>query len=95
MEQTLEDFIDETIQRSQANGYHPTVFIGMRERHGTVVAIKRLVQSGDIQSGFRRLSELGLVEWTIESAILKFPDEFSPVDIECARFRLEQVESDD
>jgi hypothetical protein len=58
----LEAFIDETIRRAKEHGYNPTVFQGMRHQHGTLDAIERLVQSGDIQSGFKRLKEPGLLE---------------------------------
>ncbi|QIA25558.1 MULTISPECIES: hypothetical protein [Mesorhizobium] len=84
----LEAFIDETVRLSGQNGYHPTTFIGMRQRHGTVKAISRLVENGDVQSGFKRLQELGLLDWTIEAAVIKFPAEFSPATRECAEFRL-------
>jgi len=87
----LEAFIDETIRRAREKGYIPTVFIRMRQRHRTIPAISKLVQSGDVQSGFRRLRELDLLEWTIEAAILKFPSEFSRNDRECAQFRLRQA----
>lgn len=87
----LEAFVDETIRLSQARDYHPTVFIGMRRRHGTVEAISRLVVSGDIQSGFKRLNELGLLDWTIEAAVTKFPDEFSQGVREAAEWRLSQI----
>ena len=87
----LEAFIDEAIRLSAANGYHPTVFIGMRARHGTVAAIEKLVVSPDLQSGFMRLRELGLLDWTIEAAVLKFPARFSRHARECAQFRLDQA----
>jgi hypothetical protein len=87
----LEAFIDETLRLSAKHNYHPTTFVGMRARYGTHAAIFRLVVSGDLQSGFKRLCELGLKEWTIESAILKFPDEFSKEIQECAAFRLGRV----
>lgn len=87
----LEAYIDETIRLSAKHNYHPTTFVGMRGRYGTHAAISRLVVSGDIQSGFKRLCELGLKEWTIESAVLKFPEEFSKEVRECAAFRLSQV----
>ena len=88
----LEAFIDETIRLSAEHKYHPTTFIGMRGRHGTIEAISRLVVSGDIQSGFKRLCGLGLKEWTIENAVLKFPGEFSKEIRACAAFRLELAE---
>jgi hypothetical protein len=51
----------------------------MRMRHGTIAAIEKLVQSGEIQSGFKRLKDLGLLEWSIEAAVIRFPDRFTPV----------------
>jgi hypothetical protein len=65
---SLEAFIDEGIELSKAQGYNSTIFIGMRRQYGTIEAIERLVQSGDIQSGFKRLKQLNLVDWTMEAA---------------------------
>ena len=84
----LEAFIDETIRRARQKGYYPTVFQAMRSRHGTVAAIEKLVQSGEVQSGFKRLKALGLLDWSIEAAVIKFPDRFSPAAHQCAEFRL-------
>ena len=81
----LEAFIDESIRKSRESGYDPTVSISMRKDHGTVSAIRKLVTSGDIQSGFKRMSDLGLLDLTIEAAVLRFPDAFSPPVIEAAR----------
>jgi hypothetical protein len=68
----LEAFIDKSIELAKERGYNPTIFIGMRRQHGPLDAIKRLVQSGDIQSGFRRLNQLSLLNWTIESAVISY-----------------------
>lgn len=87
----LEAFVDETIRLARKHGYHPTEFLRMRSRYGTVGAISRLVRSGDIQSGFRRLTSLGLAAWTIEAAVVRFPGEFARADLECARFRLDRA----
>lgn len=87
----LDAFIDESIRRSVARGYHPTTFMEMRAKWGTREAIKRLVVSGDIQSGFRRLHDLGLPDWSIEAAALKFPMHFDKGIREAAQFRLEQA----
>ncbi|SRR5579883_1224212 len=84
----LDSFIDESIRISASAGYYPTVFIGMRARHTAAAAIEKLVLSGEIQSGFKRLNELGLLDWTIEAAVLKYPNEFTPAARECAEFRL-------
>jgi hypothetical protein len=87
----LEAFIDKSIELAKARRYNPTVFIGMRRQHGTLETIERLVQSGDIQSGFKRLKQLDLLDWTIESAITKFSDEFTRNARQCAEWRLQQV----
>lgn len=87
----LEAFIDETLRLSKERGYNPTIFVGMRHQHGTIDAIERLVQSGDIQSGFKRLKQLGLIDWTIEAAVIKFAAEFSHNAKQCAEWRLAQV----
>jgi hypothetical protein len=90
----LEAFIDEGIQLAKARGYVPTVFISMRHQYGTLESIERLVQSGEIQSGFKRLKLLDLLDWTIEAAIMKFPAEFSRNARQCAEWRLTQASSD-
>jgi len=87
----LEAFIDETIKVSREHAYHPTVFISMLHQLGTVPAITKLVESGDVQSGFKRLKSLGLLDYTIETAVLRFPNEFSARTRECAEFRLRIV----
>ena len=87
----LERFIDQMIELAGEKGYRPTEFIKMRDRYQTVEAISRLVVSGDIQSGFRRLNELELRDWTIEAAVLKYSNEFTPAVFECAKFRLSLI----
>ena len=87
----LEAFIDEMLNLAKAKGYVPTAFIGMRRQYGTVDAIERLVESGDPQSGFKRLRALNLIEWSIEAAVLRFPDEFTCEARQCAEWRLKQV----
>jgi hypothetical protein len=88
----LEAFIDKSIELAKERGYNPAIFIGMRRQYGTVDAIERLVQSGDLQSGFKRLNQLDLLDWTIESAVTRFPTEFSRNARQCAEWRLQQVQ---
>lgn len=87
----LEAFIDELIRLSREKRYYPTAFIAMRARHGTVPAISQLVISGDVQSGFKRLWHLGLLDWSIEAAVTRFPDQFSSDVCEAAEWRLRQA----
>ncbi|MDD2869581.1 hypothetical protein [Neomegalonema sp.] len=88
----LEAFLDETIRRSKKAGYHPTAFIVMRGRLGSLETVSRLVRSGEIQSGFRELRRLNLLDWSVEAAVVAFPGEFSKVDLDCARWRLDQAQ---
>jgi hypothetical protein len=85
----LEEFIGELISRAGAAGYVPTAFISMRDRWGTVEAINRLMRSGQIQSGFRRLRDLGLLQWSIEAAVIRFPERFGRSVRAAAQFRLD------
>ena len=92
---TLDEFVDELIRLSNQAGYDPKAFRQMRARLGTVEAIKRLVIAGEIQSGFTRLKELGLLEWSLEAAVLKFPTEFTSEYEEAAKWRLDQAKEND
>ena len=87
----LEAFINEAIRQCARVRYYPTTFQGMRDRHGTLEAIERLVLSGELQSGFKRLKAENLLEWSVEAAVIKFSSEFAPSARECAEFRLRLV----
>ena len=86
---TLDEFVDEGIRLGREHGYHPTAFIGMRKEQGTRPAIERLVKSSEPKAGFKRMQELGMVEWTLKSAVMKYPDEFSKEAKIYAQARLE------
>lgn len=88
----LEAFIDKTIEVSARHAYFPTAFIDMRRRLTTIDAISKLVVSGEEQSGFKKLRKLGLLDQTIEAAVMKFPNEFSKQAQECAAFRLRMAQ---
>ena len=81
--QELEAFIEEGHRRAVERGYRNTGFMQMHARYGTIEAITRLVKSGEIKSGLRRMIELGLAEWTIDAAVAKFPEHF-PADVQAA-----------
>jgi len=87
----LEAFVDEGGRRSKAKGYHPNEFERMRARWTTKEAIRRLVVSGEIQSGFKRMKEVDLLDWSLEAAVLKFPGEFNREAREAAQWRLERA----
>jgi hypothetical protein len=72
----IEEFVNESIRLAVSKGYVPTSFMAMRERHGTIEAINRLLRTSDPQSGYRRMVQLDLKNWALESAVEKFPDLF-------------------
>lgn len=73
--------------------YRPTTWIAMAAKLGAAEAARRLVVSGDIQTGFERLVQAGRPELTIEWAILdtKWDPLFSEQHREAARWRLRQA----
>jgi hypothetical protein len=73
--------------------YHPTVWINMSRNLGAAEAARRLVISGDIQTGFDRLVRSGRPELTIEWALLDetWDPLFSDQHREAARWRLRQA----
>jgi hypothetical protein len=75
--------------------YNPTARVGMIHKHGSTRAALRLVVSGDIQSGFKRLIALGRPDLTVERSILdpRFDALFAghPQERDPARWRLAQA----
>ena|SRR5205823_8835001 len=91
MDDPLEAFVHKSIRRSGERGYYPTTFEAMLDRHTTDVAISKLIETGDIQSGFRRLQQLRMLEWSMEAAVIYFHDRFARNARESAESRLRQV----
>jgi hypothetical protein len=73
--------------------YNPSVWISMSRSLGATEAARRLVVSGDIQTGFERLVSAARPELTIEWAILSphWEPLFSQQHREAARWRLRQA----
>lgn len=73
--------------------YHPGLWIGMMRRWGAAEAARRLLISGDIQYGFRRLVESGRHDLTIEWSALcpRWQRIFTEGHREAARWRLRQA----
>ena len=83
---------DAAIAECHKLGYVPKAWMEMVERHGAVEAAKRLLVSGDIQSGLLRLLLLGRVDLTVEHAVLdpRWADLFDDQDRQLAQWRLDQ-----
>lgn len=73
--------------------YNPQIWINMSRQLGAAEAARRLVVSGDIQTGFDRLLKAGRPELTIEWAMLDatWDPLFSDQHREAARWRLRQA----
>jgi hypothetical protein len=60
----------------------------MRHDHGTEEAVRRLVEADEFQSGLQKLQELGLLDYSLEDAALRFPKRFSKNTLTWAGFKL-------
>jgi hypothetical protein len=85
----LDAWIDEATRQCAERGYRGPIFERMRRKHGTVGAMERIVKTTDIQSGFVRLKELGILQWSIEEGVCRFADRFTSEALVYAQFRLE------
>jgi hypothetical protein len=88
---TIEAFIEESIRHWRAHHVENALFMEMREVHGTVGAIKALLHKAGTASELHEFALSGLYDWSIEAAVIKFPAEFSPADVERARRRIDQI----
>jgi hypothetical protein len=89
----LEAFVDESIRLAQLAGVTWT-FPLARAREKTIPAIKRLVTSSKIQSGFRKMVRAGYRDQTLEAGVIKFHDEFDQLTITWAKARLELADKE-
>ena len=60
----------------------------MIQNLGHVGALSRLVQSADLQTGFRLLRDRGELESTFEAVIIRFSNEFQAQVVQAAQWRL-------
>jgi hypothetical protein len=61
------------VQECKALGYPPNIWISMSRNLGAAEAARRLMVSGDIQSGFERLIAEGRPYLTIEWVVVAYP----------------------
>lgn len=87
---TLDEFVAESLRLCRLKRYNSTAFEDMRERLGLVPAIVRSVETSDPRSGYLQMCKLGLKDWTLEAAVVKFPEVFKdPKTQHYARARLD------
>lgn len=96
LEQAFETRIRAAVQECHRIGYHPSDFEGMLANASAVRVAERLVTSGDLQSGLKRLAQLNRLDLSVESIMLEpeFHALFTNVEIrKAAQWRLDQVRS--
>src|SRR4051794_3219053 len=93
LEVEFEQRLRESIRRSISLGYNPTRFTDMVNSYGGVGTARRLVVSGEIQDGIRRIVKMGHPELSMESIMLepRFAPLFTEGELAAARWRLDQL----
>jgi hypothetical protein len=72
LEREFQNAREIAVDECRALGYVPTAWISTRHGPGGAVsAARRLLESGDIQSGFERLIRIGRKDLTVEHAVLE------------------------
>ena len=88
----LEAHAHKGIEICRQLGRKPRDYVRMRRELGTIGADKKLVRSGDLQSGLQYLVSHGKREWTVEGRVVEFGEPFYDADdIKCAKWRLKEV----
>ena len=81
--QTYEDIIGEYASRTRQ----------MLDRYSYVAALARIVQSPDLQSGFRALRDRGQLDLTFEAVVVQFSEEFARQVVDAAQWRLDNADN--
>ena len=88
----LEDWLNEATRRCMAQGFLRGRFHELRTRVGTVAAINQQMGTPVEQTPLRRLKEAGLLEWSLEAGVLRFPECFDQGIRDAAKSRLDRVD---
>ena len=85
--------IDEALRLCHELGYHPNRFQQMFNKYGAANTARRLVASGDLQDGLRRLSRMGRLDLSMEQIMLEDPFHliFTQQELAAAQWRLDQL----
>lgn len=94
-EQSFEEKVRAALVECHRLGYHPSDFEGMLATASAARVTEKLVQSGEIQTGLKRLAQMGRLDLSVESIMLEleFSSLFSTQLREAAQWRLNQVKS--
>jgi len=64
----------------------------MIENYGYIGALSRIVQSADLQAGFRALRDSNQLDVSFEAVVVEFATEFDPQVVDAAQWRLEHAD---
>ena len=86
----FEERVDDSIREMISIGYKPQAFITMRITHGTIIAIKKLINSQEVPSGFTNLWKRKRLDLSMENIIQEddWKDLFTEEDRLVAKKRL-------
>ena len=93
LEKKFADALLATCDEAANLGYVANEFAAMLEINGGVQTAKKLVRSGEIQSGLRRLRDLGRLDLATEAVMLRpeFKELFNKDHLDAASWRLDQM----
>ncbi len=93
LEQSFQARIRAALLECHRIGYHPSDFESMLDSSPAVRVARNLVMSGNLQSGLKRLAQMGRLDLSIESIVLEeeFQPLFSLAHRAAAQWRLNQV----
>jgi hypothetical protein len=93
LEAEFEQRLRDSIRESISLWYNPTRFTDMLNTWGGIGTARRLVASGEIQEGIRRIVQMGHPELSMESIMLEpqFSSLFTGGELEAAGWRLNQL----
>lgn len=77
--------------QSRTLGYYPKNFLYMITQRPARDVVIHLVQSGELQSGLRKLAKKNWLNLSMEHIMPEFPTLFLEEELEAARWRLEEV----
>jgi hypothetical protein len=85
--------VQEALAEARDLRYYPTRFEQMLAELGAVNLAKKLVISGELQDGLKKMSKLGRKDLTIEAMVLepRFATLFTKDEKQAAQWRLSQV----
>jgi hypothetical protein len=89
LEAQFEERLWDSIRKSIALGYNPTRFTDMLKTWGGVGVAQRLVASGEIQDGIKKIVALGHPELSMLEP--QFDSLFTEGELAAARWRLDQL----